>query len=365
MRLGRTPARPTIENPTRRRGMLASARGSALLAAILLIALAGVLATGLAELGRRALARARLDRDGLRAWYLAEAGLADAVAALPPGHVFTAALGDHPGPPPATGTAWTYAFGFRDDADESPRDDMRDGNARVVLVVHAFGPEPVRRRLEATIVRENAPLQPAAVTLGGDVRSLTPDFSLDGRDFDMATGCTVLGTAAPRAGLSVPAGASLPLLADPDLVRGSGPSPSIARADAPSYAEVADAPATRLAAGALPAAVGDAATPRFTRVDGDAAVDAPTSGAGVLYVAGRLRVANRLAFTGLVAATGGFEVAPGATLEICGGAYGAGTPAFDVRGAGFVRASDAALRLAATLAPLPARARVAAVREAP
>lgn len=355
-------ARPRPDAATARD--VAAGRGSALLAAILLLALAGILATGLAELGRAALARARTDRDGLGAWYLAEAGLADAVAALPPGHVFTAALAEHPGPPLALGTAGTYALGFLDDADDSPRDDMRDRNARVVLSVHAFGTAPVRRRLEAVIVRENAPFQPGAATLAGDVRSLTPDFSLDGRDFDMASGCTVLGTAVPRPGLSVPDGASLPLFA-PGGVVGRDPSPSIAYGDAPAYAEVAAAPATALAPGPLPALVGSPAAPRFTRVVGDASVDAPASGGGVLYVTGRLRIASRLAFTGLVAAAGGIEVAPGARLEVCGGIHAGGTPALDVYGTGFVRASDAALRLAATLAPLPARARVAAVREAP
>ena len=63
-----------------------TAKGSALVVAILLIALAGVLTTTLTELGRLALRRARLDRDGVRAWFVAEAGLADTAATLPAGH---------------------------------------------------------------------------------------------------------------------------------------------------------------------------------------------------------------------------------------------------------------------------------------
>jgi len=339
--------------------------GSALVIAILLIALAGILATALAELGRAAVRRARLDRDGVRAWYLAETGLAETVAALPPGRSFTAALAAMPGPPAPTGPAWTHVAGLLDDGDETPRDDTRDGNARVILRVNAFGPAPVRRRLEASIGRATAPLQPGALTLAGDARTLTADFLLDGRDFDMSSGCTVMGPGALRAGLSLPDGAGLPVLARPDQVVGRGPTPSIERHDAPSFAEVATAePATHVAAGILPAALGDAAAPRFTRVDGDAVVDATTSGAGALYVAGRLRVAGRLAFTGALAAAGGIELAPGATLEVCGGVWAGGASALDVRGTGFIRASSSALRMAVSLAPLPARARVLAVREA-
>jgi hypothetical protein len=131
-------------------------------------------------------------------------------------------------------------------------------------------------------------------------------------------------------------------------------------------AEVAAAAgATHLPAGALAPALGDATTPRFTIVDGDAVADAAIGGAGVLYVAGRLRVTGRLDFTGLLAAAGGIETAPGSTLQICGGAVATGANALEAGGGGFVRASAEALRLAATLAPIPAPARVIAVREAP
>ncbi|MEO6028251.1 MAG: hypothetical protein ABIR79_15410, partial [Candidatus Binatia bacterium] len=158
--------------------------------------------------------------------------------------------------------------------------------------------------------------------------------------------------------------ATLPLLADPEQIRGRGDAPSITREPAPDFDEVATAlGATHVAGGALAATLGADATPRFTVVDGDATADMVTSGAGTLYVAGRLRVTGRLAFTGMVAAAGGIELAPGATMEICGGAWAGGAPAVDVRGSGFVRASAAALRLAASVAPLPAAARVIAARE--
>ena len=131
----------------------ATDRGSALVIAILLMALAGIVATSLAELGRLTVSRARVGRDGARAWFLAEAGLAETVAALPAGRAFTTALRAHPAPVAASGAAWTYAVGFLDDADDHPDDRTADVNARVILRVNAFGPTPVRRRLEAILGR--------------------------------------------------------------------------------------------------------------------------------------------------------------------------------------------------------------------
>lgn len=339
-------------------------RGSALVVAILMLALAGVVATTLAELGRRTLVRARLDRDGTRAGYVAEGGIAETVARMPAGWSFTEILRDGPAHPAATGDPWTYTVGFADDADETPRDDTSDRNARVILRVSAFGPAPIRRRFEAVIGREADPTVPGALTLEGNLAGLTPEFLLDGRDFDMSSGCTLVADGAPRPGLVLSDGFGLPVLASPEQVRGSGTAPSVARDDAPSFAEVADAEhAEEVGAGSLATTLGDGATPRFVRVDGDALVEGDTTGAGTLWVAGRLRVTGRLAYRGLVGAANGIEVAPGASLEICGGTWAAGTPAFDAHGAGFVRASRAALRLAATVAPLPAAARVLAVRE--
>lgn len=340
-------------------------KGSAMVVAILLVALAGVVATGLAELGRRAVARAGVERDGIRAWFLAEAGLTDTVAALPAGRTFDAALAAMPDPPPATGAAWTYAVGVVDDDDDDPTDDLADVNARVIVRVSAYGPAPVRRRLEAVIGRRPDPLLPGAATLAGPLAAMTPDFSLDGRDFDVGNGCVTETGARDRAGLSLPEGAGMPMLADPAQVRGRGDTPSVARGAAPDLAEVAASDtADTVATGSLPASLGDVAAPRFTRIDGDAEADGASSGAGVLYVAGRLRVTGRLDFRGLVAAAGGVEIVPGGTLAVCGGLWAAGTPALDAGGAGTVRASAAALRLAATVAPLPAAARVIAVREA-
>lgn len=153
----------------------------------------------------------------------------------------------------------------------------------------------------------------------------------------------------------------MPLLAG-DQVRGT---PSVRRGPAPDLTEVAAASsATRLAAGRLGATLGDTATPRFTIVNGDAGAETVTSGAGALYVTGRLRISGQLDFRGLVAAAGGVELVAGGTLRLCGGLWAGGSPALDARGTGFVRASAGALRAARAVAPLPALARVIATREA-
>ena len=153
----------------------------------------------------------------------------------------------------------------------------------------------------------------------------------------------------------------MPILAG-DQVRGA---PNVLRGPAPDLTEVAGAATmTRLGAGPLGATLGDGATPRFTVVNGDASAETVTSGTGALYVTGRLRVSGQLDFHGLVAAAGGVELVAGGTLRLCGGLWAGGSPALDARGTGFVRASTAALRTARTVAPLPALARVIAMREA-
>lgn len=180
----------------------------------------------------------------------------------------------------------------------------------------------------------------------------------------METGCTMAGSETPRAGLTLPEGASLPALDHPERITGTGGEPSIERVAAPDLTALgADARATRIPAGALPSTLGSVAAPQFTVVEGDAVVDGTTTGGGVLYATGRLRIDGALGFTGVVAAAGGIELAEAGDLAICGALWAAGEPALDARGGGAVRWSSDAARWAASVAPLPARARVMAVRE--
>jgi hypothetical protein len=339
----------------------AAERGSALVVALCVLALAGAAAASLAELGRSALVRARLGRDGVRAWILAETGLADAVHGIAPAPDFDGELGR-----PATDPAgpWTAGLRFVDDADEMPRDPAADANARILLQLTALGTSPVRRRLEAVLGRAEDPFFPGAASLRGDVAVTTSDFHLDGRDWLVGAGCMSEGSERARAGLALPESAAVGPLPRPDQVVGTGAPPSIVRNAIPDLAALADAAVgLRVPAGALAGAYGTAAEPQLTVVEGAAGVPAAASAYGVLMTTGRLRVDGTLVVTGVLAAAGGVEVAPGGSLAVCGGLWADGDPALHAAGVTSVRRSGAALRLAARLAPLPARATVLAVRE--
>lgn len=336
--------------------------GSALVLALIAMALAGATAALLGEVARIGVERARLDRDGARAWFLAESGVADTVASLPAGRSFTAPLAA----PTARGVPapGSYRADLRDDADDHPNDPTVDVNARVLLRITAAGPGPVRRRLEAVVGRAPDPYLPGAATLAGSVSNLTRDFRLDGRDGAMDTGCSMPGYGHTRAGASVPPGATVPPVHDPGQITGNGESPSIARRRPPDLTPLrTSAGAVHLTPTALPALLGTPTAPQLTVVDGNATADGVVSGAGVLYAAGRLVVSGTLEFAGVVAAADGVEVTATGDLRVCGALWAAGTPAFDARGRGVVHASGDAIAMAARLAPLPARARVVAMRE--
>ncbi len=337
-------------------------QGAALVTAILAMALAGAVAALLAELGRTALIRARVDRDGARAWFLAEAGLADTVAALPPGTSFSDALAHAASagtPPPGT-----YRAALRDDADDDPDDPTVDVNATIIADVTAAGPPPVRRRLEAVIGRESVPFLPGAATLAGGVSNLTGGFRLDGHDGSVDTACTMVGRFSPRAGVALPPAAAPPALGDPAQIDGAGGAPSIVRRAAPDLTALRTvASAVHVPPSPVPSVLGTTDAPQLTILDGDAEVDGASSGAGALFATGHLRITGRLDFSGVVAAAGGVEVTASGELRVCGALWAAGEPALDVRGSGAVHASGDGIALAARVAPLPARARVLAVRE--
>jgi hypothetical protein len=345
---------------TARRGQ----RGSALVAALWAVTLAGVAAASLAELGRLAALRARLDRDGLRAWFLAEAGLAETVAAFPPGRDFDAELAALSGGDARPEGTWTWAALALDDPDDDPDDPLADANSLIQLRITAWGPFPVRRRLEALIGRNPEPFFPGAATLAGGGGTLAEDFVLDGRDYTMGSGCTVEAEGLLRAGLALPEGAPEPSIDRPGTILGAGGPPSVVRAPPPDLGPLgAETGGARVPGGSISGDLGTAGTPRLTIVEGDALVEDVVQGAGVLFATGRLRVEGILGFSGIVAAAGGVEVTDTGTLLVCGGLWAAGDPALEARGAGTVRASAEALRAAATVARLPARPRVVAMRE--
>jgi hypothetical protein len=325
------------------------------------IVIAGLAAASLAELGRMAVLRAGASRDAARAWLLAEATLTDVVAAVDAGTTLTPLLA-HPPALGATPAGWSAAVAVTDDADDTPNDPHTDRNGRVRVLVTVLGPPPVRRRLQADVGRGAASWR-AAVVLGGSVTDLTPAFAVDGRDYRMGAGCQTLAGTADRFGLSLPAAATLPAPRAGQIV-GAAADPSVSRAAAPDLSALATTPgATHLAAGLAAGALGTTAAPRATVVDGDATVTASAAGAGLLYVRGRLRITGTLDFVGIVAASGGMIVDVSGRATVCGGVWAATDPALGVAGAGWVRLSSEAIDLAARVAPVPARARIIAMRE--
>jgi len=343
---------------------LPNPRGSAMLVALFALLLAGAVSAALAELGRLSVQRARIGRDGTRTWFLAEAGLAETLAAIEPGSHFNASLITYPGPLPEAGAPGSLAIELSDDIDDDPHDPLRDANGRIELRIAAFGSPPVRRRLEAVLERDFDALFPGAATLVGDVGALASGFALDGRDSNVASGCTTGTTRADRFGLAIPLAAPLPALDHPGQVSGRDAFPSIGRVSLTDLTSLAGSDAAdRLVPGPLPETLGDSPTPRFSLVDGDALVSGDTRGAGVLYVSGRLTVSGSLEFSGIVVGAGGVEVTSNGHLVVCGALWAAGSPALTAHGSGNIRVASDAIRAAGRLAPLPARARATAVTE--
>ena len=331
--------------------------GSALVAAILALAVGGAVATALAEVARLNVVRGRLQEDGTRAWFVAEAGLAETVAAMVSGSTFDADLA---APSRSGGTGrWTWSSTLTDDTDDSPNDPLTDSNERVILAVEATGPAPVRRRLEAVIGREREPFLPGVATLSGGVRELTRDFLLDGRDFDMDSRCARAGDGPSRAGLALLEGMPILPLNPAQIIGGIRRTTTL-----PDLTPLATDPmATEHAPGMLSSPLGHRGAPRFTVVHGDAIAAAPISGAGLLYVDGRLSVRHTLDFTGVVAAAEGIDVSAEGSFIVCGAVWARGDPALAVRGTGALRRSVDAILSAHRLTPLPARAEIRATRE--
>jgi hypothetical protein len=98
--------------------------------------------------------------------------------------------------------------------------------------------------------------------------------------------------------------------------------------------------------------------PTLALVAGDAAITTRGTGAGVLYVDGRLDITTDFAFNGVVAARGGVHVASGVRVQIAGGLW-LGTLAFDVAGDVDIRHDRAALDAADALFRFPRPATIA------
>ena len=327
--------------------------GGALVAALATLAFSAALVAALADLVRtelRLTSQRRLTSRLLRAL---DACVAEVVADVPADWDFAAVLAgaDHsrgtaddgvlPAPPGCTARAQP-APGAAEPARVVVRTEARIGAARRSLDA------VVRRTAEAgagALVWLSEP--PAAGPIAGVA-------SLDGAD-----------PAAPLASLAAPG--------DPDTLdawlEGAGLDISPGTA-APLSAP--PPPLTDLGARVLGGAhagpemlvSGGAPVASLIHVAGDLGVNDARRGAGLLYVDGLLEVRGALEFAGVVVATRGIHIAPGASLALDGSLWlGGGAPTLSVEGLLAIRRAPGAVATADALLRLPRRAALASTRD--
>lgn len=344
---------------SRLRDQKGSALLIALLAAVLLIPL-GALAVLQARSSLEIQQRLRADSQ---AFHVAEAGLACAVAALPPDAETADLLA---GPDAVAGTADDGVLEIdMGAAGYVPAPPLRvevaiEAAAADLLRVTAtgFAARGATRVLERLVRRTPAPYAPGAV-LAGD--GTVPRFGVSrlvvsgfdhgpGDDIGIATGG---GTGKPAVvyGSAATADAVRSALAADAASRlvGAGTTPSIAQArdiDVRAFVERAllRPDAQVHAPWDLPAdlILGSAAAPAITIVDGDATVLGAWTGGGVLIVRGTLRIGGTLDLDGLVVATDGLVLEPAGSMRIRGGLW-LRAPPMDLLGDGGIAACAACM----------------------
>jgi hypothetical protein len=332
-----------------------AARGSALPAALLVVAVAAVTAASLATLARTEVLLARNRVSAVRALSAADGCVANVVSALPAGWEFDALF---LGPDGAAGTADDGATStppgcaavFRPAPDPS----------HALLDVEATAGEG-RRAVDAVVGRAAEPAVPAllwlsdAATLGDVAGSLT------------LSGVDPVRPGAPRSPIAAPGD---PAVLDAWLAAHTGEVAVQAPAAAPLHAPVpplAELATRARAAGALP---GGTLVPAgipplaLTFIAGDLAIDSAASGRGLLFVDGLLDIAGTFEFSGVVVASAGIRVASGARLDVAGAVWLGSGATLTVDGDAHLAADGTALDDADGLLRLPRRAVVSGMRDA-
>jgi hypothetical protein len=339
------------------------ARGAiALPAALAALAVSAALGAAIAELVRTELALARNRRAAAAAFAASDACLAEVVAGLPPGWDFTAlrrgpdgvdATADDGAVPAPVGC--TATLGLAPGPVVPPRALLRiEGRA-------AGG----RRKLEAIIGRNGAPGVPALLWLPDPPLpgTITGDVALDGADAQdpSAPGWAALAAPADPAALDAWVASEGLRVALTDRTE-----PALA-APAPPLPALAARLGAAGAAGSEALVEGGAPSASLVHVQGDLVVTRPLRGAGLLLVEGTLDIRETLAFTGIVAASGGVRISGGASLNVDGalwlGAPASGEPSLLVSGRLAVRQDRAAIDAADRLLTLPRRAVLLGLRD--
>jgi len=304
-------------------------------------------------------------RSDIESFYVAEAGLAHAVAEIPPGQSFDQLLA---GPDRIKGTADDGVFPFTEGAPTafpSPpyRYDVQavpQGASMLNIISRASGVNGSAKVVETLVMRSPLPFTPAALyaETANTSLSLGGSFQLSGIDHQAVFPPVVQPQ--PRAELpavSTPRSEAEPALreqlssAAPGQIAGAGDDPSVGtaqRLDLDTYMKsVSNAPAAIVhAAGAINDATwGTTGAPQLSIVAGDLQVSGRLTGSGVLMVSGALQVTGTIEFAGVLLAQGAVLLEPSSSVTVVGTLWQAASQdeRLELRGSGIIAYSSSAL----------------------
>jgi hypothetical protein len=315
-----------------------SNRGTALVAALVIIMILLPLGVFVALQCRMDLAIQRNLRTEIEAFYVAEAGLQHAVAEIRPGTSFDYLL---LGPDHTAGTADDGVFPFAEGSPAAfPRAPFHyevtivdAGHGTIRLISRGLGEQGAVRVVEGLVRRSESPFTPAALYAEGDLSGFdlgTNGFSLSGFDHrpDDSNGSTSEAHP-PVAALCGTRPDIEAFLRErfPDAVGrlvGAGGTPSVATGAALGLQDYVSAVSQRPECVVLPPTsggnlvFGTQAAPRLTRVAGSLDVSDFLTGSGLLVVDGLFHVTGEMQFYGLVIAMGGVVFETSSRVSITG-----------------------------------------------
>ena len=305
-------------------------------------------------------------RSDIESFYVAEAGLAHAVAEIPPGQSFDLIL---LGPDGIKGTAddgvFPFAVGGGTAAFPYPpyRYDVQavaTGSNMLNIISRASGVNGSAKVVETLVMRSPLPFTPAALyaETANPNLNLSSSFQLSGLDHQ----AVFPPVAQPQPSAALPAistprpDAELALRNElsgtaSGQITGAGDAPSVSTAqqlDLDTYAKsVASTPTAAVhAAGSIDNATwGTTGAPQLSIVAGDLQVTGRLTGCGVLIVKGALQVAGTVEFAGVVLVQGAALFEPASSVTVVGTLWQAASQdeRLELRGSGIIAYSSNAL----------------------
>ena len=304
-------------------------------------------------------------RSDIESFYVAEAGLAHAVAEIPPGQTFDQLLA---GPDRIKGTPDDGVFPFTEGAPAAfpyppYRYDVQavpTGTNMLNIISHASGVNGSAKIVETLVMRSPLPFTPAALyaETANTNLSLGGSFRLSGIDHQAVFPPVVQpqprvdlpAVSTPRSEAEAALRAELSSAA-PGQISGVGDAPSVRtaqRLDLDTYTKsVASAPTAIVhAAGTINDATwGTTGAPQLSIVAGDLQVSGRLTGSGVLIVRGALQVTGAVEFAGVVLALGAVLLEPSSNVTVVGTLWQAASQdeRLELSGSGIIAYSSSAL----------------------